>query len=81
MVQYLPCLFGELHAPHTQSELGEEEAMVCGCGVVVVCGCLFYIDQKPLHKQNIGQYLTYGILGIARKLLSLQEQLTHCNGA
>ncbi len=37
-MQYLPPLFGELHAPHTQLESGEEEAMVCGCGVVVVRG-------------------------------------------
>jgi hypothetical protein len=81
MVQYLPPLVWELHAPHIQLESEEEEAMVCGCGMVVVCGCLFYVEQEPRHKQKIGQYSTYGILGIARKLLSLQEQLPHCHGA
>jgi hypothetical protein len=77
----LPPLFGELNAPHTQLESGEEEAMVCGCGVVVMRGCLFYVEQKPRHKQTIGQYSTNGILGITGKLLSLQERVTHCNGA
>jgi hypothetical protein len=48
---------------------GKEEAMVCSCGVVVVCGCLLHVEQKSRHKQKIGQYSTYGILGIAGKLL------------
>ncbi len=46
MVQYLPPLLGAEHAPHSQLKLGEEEAMVCGCGVVVVCGCLFYMAAE-----------------------------------
>jgi hypothetical protein len=35
-------------------KLGEEEAMVCSCGVVVVCGCLFYVEQNPTSKQQLG---------------------------
>jgi hypothetical protein len=35
MVQYLPPLLGVEHAPHSQSKLGEEEAMVGGCVWVV----------------------------------------------
>ncbi len=54
MVQYLAPLLGAEHAPHSQSKSGEEEAMVCGCGVVVVCGCLFYVEQNPTSKQQVG---------------------------
>jgi hypothetical protein len=54
MVQYLPPLLGAEHAPHSHSKSGKEEAMVCGCGVVVVCGCLFYVEPNPTSEQQVG---------------------------
>ena len=36
IVQYLPPLLDEAHAPHTQSEAGEEEAMIGWLCVLVV---------------------------------------------
>jgi hypothetical protein len=53
MMQYLPPWLGAEHAPHSHSKVGEEEAMLGGCGVVVVCGCLFYVVQSCTSMQKL----------------------------
>jgi hypothetical protein len=53
MMQYLSPLLGAEHAPYSHSKVGEEEAILGGCGVVVVCGCLFYVVQNCTSTQKL----------------------------
>jgi hypothetical protein len=69
-------LLGAEHAPHSQSKLGEDKAMVGGYVWVVSLLSLFYVMQNSKGEQKLGQCSTHGILGIARKLLSSQKQFT-----
>jgi hypothetical protein len=55
IVQYLPPLLQETHAPHSQSEAEEEEAMMGGLWVLVVrvvcgvgCACWLCVCCEPL---------------------------------
>jgi hypothetical protein len=93
IVQYLPPLLEEVHAPHSQSEAEEEEAMMGGLWVLVVtvscvwgavgCACWLCVCCKPLlfcqdHTHKCTKKLAnHGILGTARKLSMRQTKLLH----
>jgi hypothetical protein len=89
IVQYFPPLLEEAHAPYSQSETEEEEAMMGGLWVLVVmvvwgvvhagcvcaaCPCCFVrLTRISAPKKSA----THGILGIAGKLLMRQTKLLH----
>jgi hypothetical protein len=85
IVQYFPPFLEEAHAPHSQLEAEEEEAMIGGLCVLVMkvicggfvcaarpCSCVrLTCKSVPKNQEN------HGILGIAGKVFSRQSNLSH----
>jgi hypothetical protein len=80
LAQYFPPLLEEVHAPHSQSEAEEEEAMIRGLWVLVAtvvwvvvhAGCVCAVRPCCFVRLNCinapKKSANHGILGIARKL-------------
>ena len=91
IVQFLPPMLEEAHAPHSQSKAEEQEAVMGGlwvlvvmvvCGVVragcvcAACPCCFV--RIEAHAQKcIKNLANHVILGIAGKLLTRRAKLLH----
>jgi hypothetical protein len=80
IAQYFPPLLEEAHAPHSQLEAEEEEAMIRGLWVLVVmvvwgvvCAGLCVLSASVvllgLRAEVHQKSSNHGILGIAKKLL------------
>jgi hypothetical protein len=69
IVQYFPPLLEEAHAPHSQSEAEEEEAMIQGLWVLVVMVVWGVVPAGFVCAARTKKSANHSILGIAGKLL------------
>ncbi len=76
IVQYLPPLLEEVHAPHSQLKAEEEKAMMGGLCVLVVCvlhALLFVRISRICAPKN---WLTTAYWGLPER--SFQDKPTYC---